>query len=219
MYPNVLDGTENETLDVDKSLDTTPKFLLKKETTSATDRGTATHVFLQFCKFDRLKDQGVDNELDILIKDGFIPEEYRGLIDKSRVQFFTKHWLFNDMLNAKEGEIWREFRFNVMLSAHDLSIDPNIQKEMVLVQGVIDCVFKKGEDYILVDYKTDNATVDEIVGKYTSQLNYYARACKKLFGKPVKEAYIYSIKNCSVGRVPLTDVDDGEYNPPVRPTK
>ncbi|MBQ4584730.1 MAG: UvrD-helicase domain-containing protein [Clostridia bacterium] len=219
LYPNVLDGTENETLDVDKSLDTTPKFLLKKETTSATDRGTATHVFLQFCKFDRLKDQGVDNELDILIKDGFIPEEYRGLIDKSRVQFFTKHWLFNDMLNAKEGEIWREFRFNVMLSAHDLSIDPNIQKEKVLVQGVIDCVFKKGEDYILVDYKTDNATVDEIVGKYTSQLNYYARACKKLFGKPVKEAYIYSIKNCSVGRVPLTDVDDGEYNPPVRPTK
>lgn len=220
LYPNVLDGTENESIDVDKSLDTTPKFLLKKDVTSATDRGTATHVFLQFCKFDRLVKYGVDNELDTLVKEGFIPEEYKDLIDKKRVEFFTKHWLFNDMLNAKEGEIWREFRFNVMLSAHDLSTNPDVQKEKVLVQGVIDCVFKKGDEYILVDYKTDNATVDEIVNKYEGQLNYYARACKKLFGKPVKEAYIYSIKNCSIGKVPLIDVDDGEYNPPpVRPTK
>ncbi len=237
LKPNVLDGTENETLNVDKSLDAKPKFLLKKDNKkgskhfSATDRGTATHVFLQFCNFKRLKENGYEKERQTLCDNGFIPKEYEDLINGKQIErFVNESKLFNDMLEAEVTDrIWREFRFNVKLSARNLSSDPLVQQEKVLVQGVIDCLFEdKNGDLILVDYKTDRLNPDEdfktiLLDRYADQLTYYRRACKKLFGKSVKKTLIYSVYLNETVTVPVyegeDEGDEDEKRPPVRSTK
>ena len=46
---------------------------------------------------------------------------------------------------------------------------------------------------MVVDYKTDRVNEStELVKRYELQLEYYARALKKLLGQPVKERIIYS---------------------------
>lgn len=63
-----------------------------------------------------------------------------------------------------------------------------------LIRGSIDLVFKEGDGWVLVDYKTDSlkgTTTEELAGVYTPQLSVYARAWEMCTGEPVKEAGLY----------------------------
>jgi len=63
-----------------------------------------------------------------------------------------------------------------------------------MLQGVCDCIFKDGEGYILVDYKTDNfAEISEAL-RYKVQLKLYKAALDLILPLPVKACYIYSFR-------------------------
>ena len=67
----------------------------------------------------------------------------------------------------------------------------------ILVQGVIDCYFKCGDGYIIVDYKSDNITdknKKERIDMYSIQLEYYKKAVKKIHNTENVKAYIYFTK-------------------------
>lgn len=66
-----------------------------------------------------------------------------------------------------------------------------------LIQGVIDLYFEEDGELVIVDYKTDRvkrgkAGADELVSRYSVQLDYYAKALSQITGKTVKEKIIYS---------------------------
>ena len=47
---------------------------------------------------------------------------------------------------------------------------------------------------MLIDYKTDyveEGNEEEMINKYTLQINYYKSALKKITGKEVNESYLY----------------------------
>ncbi len=201
LSPRVLDGNENDTLEIDKALDDMPKFLMnnEKQATGA-DKGTATHVFMQFCDFERLKQKGYDAELRELENGFFIDKNASHLINKKHIELFATRSIFDEMLDAQKSKrlLEREFRFNVMLSAREFSSNPLIQKEKILVQGIIDCIFEdKNGNLVLVDYKTDKVTrqnyIDVLTERYTDQLSYYRDAVDLLFGKKVSRTLIYSV--------------------------
>ncbi|HHW43406.1 MAG TPA: hypothetical protein GXX25_06265, partial [Desulfotomaculum sp.] len=67
-------------------------------------------------------------------------------------------------------------------------------KETILLQGVMDLLLVEGDGLVIVDYKTDWLTeqdLDEGVNRYRVQVDLYARAAEKLLGRPVKEKYLY----------------------------
>ena len=65
--------------------------------------------------------------------------------------------------------------------------------ETVLVQGIIDVYFEEDGELVVLDYKTDKiSSKRQLIEKYHSQLDYYARALEQLTGKRVKEKIIYS---------------------------
>ena len=70
----------------------------------------------------------------------------------------------------------------------------NIDEKM-MVHGIIDCYFYEGDDIVLIDYKSDNATVDELKRRYTIQLELYKKALESITGHKVKDTIIYSFKN------------------------
>ena len=65
-----------------------------------------------------------------------------------------------------------------------------------MIQGIIDLYYIDQDDKIvLVDYKTDRIEAEEeLIKRYSSQLNYYKRALEDITGKEVKETIIYSLK-------------------------
>ncbi len=198
LYPEILDGNENSDIEI-KPLKDKPKFLLtENEKSTAAEIGTATHTFMQFCNFKELeKENGVKNELDRLINESFISEHDGKLVSIDKLELFKKSSLFEEILKSKR--VIREFRFNVLIDADSLTSDESLKKEKVLLQGVTDCIFETEDGKLtLVDYKTDDVPLDKyediLREKHSTQLNYYRKACNKIFDNLVNRVLIYSVK-------------------------
>ncbi|MNE22466.1 ATP-dependent helicase/nuclease subunit A [compost metagenome] len=66
----------------------------------------------------------------------------------------------------------------------------------MLIQGVIDCLFRENGRLILVDYKTDavlehTGGLDGLREKYRFQLELYSKALQDITGEPVSEIWLY----------------------------
>ena len=59
------------------------------------------------------------------------------------------------------------------------------------VTSIIDLFINTNNKVILIDYKTDNKTEDELISNYTDQLEIYSKELYKRFNKPI-DAYLYS---------------------------
>lgn len=182
-----------------------PDFMLGIKEASGADRGTATHVFMQFCSFDNLVKNGVDAEIDRLTEKRFILEEHKKLIDRNAINEFLKSDIFKIISEA--AEINREYRFNIKLPASEFTRIPELKNRLanntVFVQGIIDCYLRdKNGDIILIDYKTDRIPKENmgsralqdsyLIEHYAPQLQHYRTALKMLTGMDVKKTYIYS---------------------------
>lgn len=94
----------------------------------------------------------------------------------------------------KDGRMYREQPFVMGLPARET--DPAIHSEqLVLVQGIIDLYFEEPDGLVLLDYKTDSVKeAKQLLDRYQTQMDLYARALSAATGKPVKEKLIYSFK-------------------------
>ena len=65
--------------------------------------------------------------------------------------------------------------------------------EKVLIQGIIDAFFEENGEIVLMDYKTDRvSSKEELIGRYSIQLDYYKEALESARNLPVSEKIIYS---------------------------
>ncbi|MCD8390822.1 MAG: helicase-exonuclease AddAB subunit AddA [Firmicutes bacterium] len=94
-------------------------------------------------------------------------------------------------------EIYREraFQINIPANRYDMSLDKKYIGENVILQGIIDCYYKKDGRTVLLDYKTDRcaseADVKRIAERYAIQLELYSEAIEKITGGSVDERYLY----------------------------
>ncbi|HWQ50531.1 MAG TPA: 3'-5' exonuclease, partial [Terriglobales bacterium] len=171
-----------------------PKFITGKVKATGAEAGTATHELIQFADLAALA-AGPEAEAVRLLEAGFISAEQYAAIDYEKVARFTRGELFSRM--AGSDEVMREVRFNTLMPASELLpyVPDTPSGEEVLVQGVIDCVFREGEHYTIVDYKTDHIAPGEmsaLAGRYAVQLRLYRRALSQMAGTSDIETVIYS---------------------------
>ena len=70
---------------------------------------------------------------------------------------------------------------------------------------MIDCAFREGDGWILVDYKTDKIGDEEaFTEEYRPQLAWYREALSRLTGLPVKECWLYALSVDKMFPVPLS---------------
>lgn len=212
LYPTVLDDDGAAGLDDGSlpELKRKPLFMLdggeEKVRATAAERGTATHVFLQFCDFENVDRNGVKSELDRLASEKFIPPATAELVNIGQLEEFFESRLYASVKRAKK--LYREQRFNLFLPASEFTENAELSAELggekLLVQGVIDLVFEdENGDITLCDYKTDYLTREELSDKaaaekklrerHAQQLNYYKAAVGQLFGKAPARVCIYSL--------------------------
>lgn len=79
--------------------------------------------------------------------------------------------------DKKEEPFYIEIPANEIMETED--------NEKILVQGIIDLYYiNKNDELTLVDYKTDYVkSKEELVNKYRTQINLYAKALEKALGK------------------------------------
>ena len=210
LYPTVLDGADEDAkifFSEDESAPAPePLFISGSDTRKSAKRGIATHYFLQFFDIENLRKCGAESELSRLSENGFISEKNKELVRLNELLMFEKSELLSAMENAKN--LYREFRFNTRLPAELFTEDEEkkalYKGELVLVQGVIDCLIENADGSLrLVDYKTDRLTKAELEDeslaakklseKHSLQLSYYALAVEKIFGKAPARVEVYSL--------------------------
>lgn len=154
--------------------------------------GTLMHSAMQWIPVRAYTQQELKNQLDILQAKGYFTEEERNLLsDRSLYKFFSSD-LGRRMIQSKRVE--KELPFSMLYDGKRVYKDLN-DGENLFLQGIIDTIFLEGDQWVLVDYKTDRAkSREELISRYKIQLDLYKEALERLTPYKVKETYIYSFR-------------------------
>ena len=169
-----------------------PAFM-SKGNTSAVEKGTAHHKFLQFCNFKDAKNN-LQAELDRLLSENILTQEQFDAINKEEVQKFLDGSLAKRI--TASPLIMREERFTVNIKAGmlDSTLEGDSADTRVVMQGAVDLIFKEDNELVVVDYKTDRVRdISRLKELYAKQLNLYKLAVEEFTDYKVKECIIYSI--------------------------
>lgn len=168
---------------------------------TAAERGTATHMLLQFMDYS-LADtrEGIENELRRLEKGKFLSARQAEAVNTEAVlRLFTSE--LGQRIKSAD-KLHRELRFSLLCPAD--SVFPNGAGEQLLLQGVIDCCIEENGRLVIIDYKTDRvsgAALHERAERYAGQLKAYALAAERMLGLPVKECMLYFLHTGETVRV------------------
>lgn len=171
--------SELKKLDEDESVVCYEKLAsLDEQEESGAKKGTAIHKVFEILDAKEIIDE---KSIEKALEGRFDIDEINNINLDEIAGFYTSS--LGEMLK-KSNEIYKELPFV-------------IPEKEYLIQGVIDCVFKYEDKYIIVDYKSDNITdknKDERIKAYQIQVSYYKEAVKKLFDTDKVEGYIYFTK-------------------------
>lgn len=166
------------------------------------ERGSAVHRVMECLDFEDLSGvlsmdgeariDWAEREIRQMSEKGLITPEMEKLVSPRLIAVFLGSSLAKRMHDAAmRGELFKEKPFVMGLPAADVYHVKS--DEIILVQGIIDVFFREGEDYVIMDYKTDNVSAaGELISRYKVQLDIYADAVSKNKRKSVKEKLIYS---------------------------
>lgn len=187
-----------------------PKFMEKRSLTPA-ERGTAYHTVMQHIPLEGSVDPKVVEEtLARLQRLAILTAEQVEAVSPDQIETFYTNELGRRLIDSS----WklREMPFSYMLPAGEayggldymnkavteLSHGNNNEgfSEGVLIQGVIDCLFREEDRIILLDYKTDSVLehqggLEALKEKYRFQLELYSKALHDILGEPISEIWLY----------------------------
>lgn len=170
-----------------------------EERNPGAERGNAYHKVFELLDYGVSPDYGsMKAFIHSLVLDKKMDVEYEELVNPNKLVVFLKTGLGKRMKDAAlSGKMYRERQFITGFPAETLKSEYSGCRDIILVQGIIDCCFEEDGEMVIVDYKTDK--VDEenaeniLKARYSEQLKLYARAVEQISRVKVKECIIYSV--------------------------
>lgn len=174
-----------------------PAFMREKGAKLPNEIGTLYHLVMSELNLDRIKKDGIkciESELDRLETENKITKDDRKYINTNKIGLFFESDIGKRMLKSDEVHREAPFQINIPAYMYDPSLPHSYDDEKIILQGIIDCYFKEGENYILIDYKTDKVRGSKrgkIHEKYAKQLELYKLAIETLTEINVGESRLY----------------------------
>jgi ATP-dependent helicase/nuclease subunit A len=174
---------------------TGPQFLRLDSAADAAQVGTWTHEFLQFVDFSRRCDlKDLRAQLKELVTAQRMDSRATAHVDLNAAAWFFSTEL-GTRLRSNPSRIRREWPF--VLGVHPSRYDPAAQAvdggDVVLVRGIIDCLFDTGGGWEILDYKTDMVAGDELhrrADDYRGQLRIYAAAVEATWKQTPRKKWL-----------------------------
>ena len=125
----------------------------------------------------------VDSQIGQMTSQELISEEMLSFVSVNIIKSFLRSSVARRMAEADmRGKLFKEKPF-VM------------DYEGVLLQGIIDAFWIEDGNVMLLDYKTDRVdSSQDLVDRYKKQLDLYADALSRLFGRGKKYIYSFCLK-------------------------
>ena len=133
---------------------------------------------------------GILAQIDEFIKLQIINPEHADIVKRragSIVNFFSSD-IGKKAVNAQE--IYKELPFSFFVEADSTKLFQS--NDRILIQGIIDLLFKYDGKWFLVDYKTDKNNTDEhFRQEYRQQIFYYVQAIESVAKIKIDAQYLY----------------------------
>lgn len=166
-----------------------PSFI--QESTGGTAYGNAIHAVMQYIRYSCCDGpQGVEQEIDRLVTQGYISAEQAKLADSNKIANFFLTELGEKLRTS--DHVLREFKFSILDDGRRFI--PDMYDERVLLQGVVDCALIEPDGITIIDFKTDRCTaktVSSVIDRYRVQVETYAEALSRIYRMPVKSIQLY----------------------------
>lgn len=163
-----------------------PKFMQEEAEMDGASRGTAYHRIMELLDFTMDYDTAsLENEICKMIEKQLISAEAAKVVRVKDILSF---------LNSNVGKrVVEASKKDLLYVEQPFVLGEQMQEEMTLVQGIIDVYFEEEGELVVLDYKTDRVrNSQELIERYHTQLDYYAKALERVTNKKVKEKIIYS---------------------------
>lgn len=170
-------------------------------------RGTAVHRVMECYQFSAAA--GVTEQIEAMLAGGQITEEMKRLVKPALIETFLTSSAGERMKRAETaGTLYREKPFVMGFTGEELATfgfgdgeKCADDKELTLIQGIIDVFWIEEDGIVVLDYKTDRVkTGKELADRYASQLKLYGEALERIYNHGsertlrVKERLLYSFR-------------------------
>ena len=153
------------------------------------------HSVMQRLDLSRdLSAKGIGQQIEEMVAQNIFTVEQAGIIRKNNAAKFFQSDIGKRMLAS--DEVYRELPFSRFINASRFF--PNVE-DKIFIQGIIDVLFRDGDNFVLIDYKTDRiANGDDkaanlIKDKYKLQIELYSEAIEAILQKSISEKYLYML--------------------------
>ncbi len=172
-----------------------PRFVSESGGLSPSEKGEATHLFLQLCDFSCVGSPGWSQaELGRMRERRLLSDAQAAAVESGAVEAFLASPLGTRLHGS--DKVLREFKFSLLDDASKYS-DSETGGGMVMLQGVVDAAFEQDGALTVIDFKTDfvpRGGETERAEVYRTQIRTYVRALKRITGKPVAEAHVFFLR-------------------------
>lgn len=177
-------------------------------------RGTAVHRVME-C-YDFASNETPQEQLERMLAEEKITKSMKELIKIPQIEAFAASKTGQRMREAVRcGKLYREkpfvmgfteaelesFGFGAMDAENGRFSAAELEKDLTLIQGIIDVFWIEEDGIVLLDYKTDRVETDrELTDRYAAQLALYAEALERFYNPSaernikVKEKLLYSFR-------------------------
>lgn len=138
----------------------------------------------------------IKNIISTLVSNGIISDKEGESVNINSIYGFTQSDLYKRIL--KSDLVYKEKPFAMELTPYEIFENEKYagNTEKILVHGMIDCIFKEKDKFVLVDYKTDyvpKGKEEDLKNKYSVQLRLYKLAAQKALNCEINDVYIFSL--------------------------
>ncbi len=199
----------------------------RPEVTTPLRRGVLTHLVLQHLELRRGTDmKSLREQVSTMIRASILRQDEAQDIDLDALT-----WFFDTpegkLVLARPDAVLREVPFTLALPAREViaaiggqvgeqagsqadGLDIDVAQdasggEMILVQGVIDCLVRAPHGWVLLDFKTDRVTADAVPARaaaYAAQMAIYMEAVRTILGGPVSQVSLVFLYPRVIWEVP-----------------
>ena len=178
-----------------------PRFMQETRRLTGAERGTAIHTIMEHIDFSKVYDAAaVATLLQQLVERQLLTEEERKAVDVLEIVSFFDSSVAHELRQSQR--VYRELPFTYVYEP-----DEGIEQ---LLQGIIDCVYRsEAGELVILDYKTDYVSNEDgheqLIDRYTFQLNTYRRALEQITKERVDRLLIYSFHLNEVVTLPKVE--------------
>ena len=161
-------------------------------------RGTAVHRVMECLDFSRILEIDIEDKVQVneFIRSQLEEMKSSGHISEDMCDRVPNHMLYDFLRNPIALRMAEADKKHMLFKEKPFVMD----KDGVLIQGIIDVFWIENDNIVLLDYKTDRVEKsDELIARYKTQLDLYADALARIFSTNerkmhAEESLIYSFR-------------------------